>query len=364
MTNISGNRYERYGYYSSAPISNEKASGRCFSSLKLYKVIEQLMTRVGNSKEPTNMKHLPIILIQTDKPMMMSEHGKLTESVAYADKRAYIIAALAIYTIRDVIARIKNGLQNEFGNDIHSISPVFESSDGREVDYIVDDIIIPPRKMYGKKHSYGFKGKDILKCDKLDKHLDRPSFEKKEMLTIIDMMNESISIQKDWNGFKTSESNFLQIVTEFIFDSDINESFRDPIVVKKEPIADEDGSNDIESQVDVDSQSMDIDYTSFSPPCRFCHCPVPGHGRKDMFTNECKVKGCGTRFKWKKKHWNDRHENDKNFPSLYSLCMKVIKPSNLVPVEIDEIDIQPNDVLIESYRSNNPITFRCIICGK
>jgi len=117
--------------------------------------------------------------------------------------------------------------------------------------------------------------------------------------------------------------------------------------------------------VDRETSKLYNDPREYTSPCRFCVCPF--HGHKDNMRNECIVKGCDTRFKWKKEHWTEIHANDHqdSIPLLYTLALRSIDLHDLLPREVDEQDLQPMDVLVEMYEQNHSeksSKCRCIVC--
>lgn len=345
---------------------------KSFMLILIYKTVEDIMLRHGNLRNNVEMKHLPIVLIQTDDSIRISPDGRRITSHAYGDNRAYMMAAIVIYAIRDIISRIKNGLVSILGDGVKEVSPEMESRDGKPFDFVVEEIIIPPRRMYGKDNSpfVTYQGKKA-KVKGLTSQT-RESFEEREMLTIISMMNASIDIKSTWPGFTTMESKFLALITRYINDVEANHTFRDPVSVKAEiPYEDcvEEDTHDT-SIVSTSPRSISNNPRDHTPPCRFCVCHIGEHGHKDMVKNECLVKECGTMFKWKDKHWRSTHKNDivQRIPSLYSLALKVIRPRDMVPEEIDQLDLHPKDVLMEIYEDSlGSLELRkgcmCIICG-
>lgn len=349
-------------------ISKSPNPKRSFKSLTIYKAIEYIMKNEGNEKDQTDFKHLPVVIIQTDNPQMTG--SKFLNP--YGDNRAYITAAIVIYAIRDIIARIKNGLHCELGKDLDHISPDVQLQDGDN--YIINEIIIPPRRMYGKNNNpvkfIHEKGKIKSKDSPLR---IREFFEKREMLDIINMMNASIGVKSGWGGFSTLQLQFLSSITKYISFMGANKDFRDPIISKDEIAFKEEkyqSANEICEKIH-DSTNSESDITKYSKSrsnfCRFCVCHI--HGHKDFFTNECKVKGCETHFKWKETHWQSNHKNDtcSRIPSLYTLAMKTLPTSLTVPKDVDEQNLHPNDVLLEVYiREKNIPNMKkcqCILCG-
>lgn len=352
--------------YASSPIDPTKS----FKPLKVYKMVEYVMLNTGNQKEDGNMKHLPVVLIQTDCP---KNTDKLHLNV-YGDNRAYLTTAVVLYAIRDVLARIKNGLPSKLGNDIANISPELQLRDGEE--HIIDEILIPPRRLYGKNPTPFFDKQGKTKKFQGISSQTREVFERDEMKQIINMMNASVDIKPGWNGFTTTESLFLRFVTEYLSKMEANANFREPVSVKREideqaKIEQEEEKtilehfkNDSEFTPERSVDQSSTDPRSHIPYCRFCVCHI--HGHKDFLTNECKVKGCGTMFKWKDRHWKSTHKNDDSFSSLYSLALKKVRIQDIVPKEIDEINVHPKDTLMEMYRDDiGPSEYKkcaCVVC--
>jgi len=328
---------------------------------KLYSFIENEMTTRGNVyfKE---YKILPIVAIH--KSYMTNTMGVQTKSMLESggDIRSHLMAAVVFSIIRDVVHRMRHGLNKILDFRIPSVEEILtEESEDNNI-FVIPKAQICFTKSYptGQIHSFS----NILRPSDYD-----------EAKVIVNAITSTAALRKGWNSF--SKDQFDIIVNALLFFrkvgfvkatttttttttttppavTDKGKEREKPLKKKRKTSKRRDRL--LRCLAEAATENMNI---LKGQPCPYCTCPE--HGHNDLLTNDC-PKGCNTEFRIEDFFKTSPKDNLSSFErALMSVPMEV-----LIPREEEENDVEPDDALMDVYEKKmkgKPLTCVCLFCN-